>query len=805
MKTTYKKNISKYILSCLITSALSATVQATTIPDELVKVQPVEVYQTVSGTSLQEALLKVATRSGITFKVNADISKDVLMKTVSADSWDTAVAKLLEGYNFAVIKDGSKIEKVIVIGRGQFGEVKSSTTVNESSLITVSQINERLPSKYDGYPVGSVVTIDLPVVDIMKVADNSAVTLDLPMGKIAVMHEKTTSEYDGSNIWVGHLQNEGYGYHVFVSQGNAGVMGHINTPDGTYNIESAEGKTFLIDTKKLTDAGFENDSVAAAPVLNGATQVTETVSTAASAATVPNTANATIDLTTYAKSVSDAQAALNNAAADLTAKQNALTNAQKLVSSLTAVVASDATKVTTATTNYNTTLADTTAAKAELDLATANYNTAKANLMAESTIKTALNNANISAQATLKVKLDAVTAANAANNAAFLAYIKSNTAATLAAKDAAAVALNKANSEYTAARTAANSAAAAVGAEIPTYTTLNSKFLTANSKLVAATSTFNSKNAFSSNLLVTLNTAKSTLATDTAALSSAKTTVTKATSDVAASTAKLTAAQTAYNSAKNLYDAAVSSASAGASSVNEIDVMVVYTTGSQTADFAKQRIAYLVSVSNKAYADSGVNMSLRLVHTEPTSYVEANSNTTALYDLAGGNGAFSTIKATREKYGADLVYLFRPLWASVAGSCGSTFVEFANGSLASAGYAFGTIGDGVGKDIKTSYCNINAFTHEIGHSMGLVHDVEYSGGVKGVFADSYAWGVSGKFATIMSYKSPVVMYFANPDLKTQCAGQPCGTTTANQTKSLAYTAPILSKFLTKTTITPVIN
>lgn len=85
-----------------------------------------------------------------------------------------------------------------------------------------------------------------------------------------------------------------------------------------------------------------------------------------------------------------------------------------------------------------------------------------------------------------------------------------------------------------------------------------------------------------------------------------------------------------------------------------------------------------------------------------------------------------------------------------------------------------------------------------------MHDIEYSNAA-GVFPDAYAWGVNGKFATIMSYKMPIVMLFSNPDLSTQCAGQPCGTATANQAKALRYTAPIVSKFLAKTTVTPVLN
>jgi hypothetical protein len=239
--------------------------------------------------------------------------------------------------------------------------------------------------------------------------------------------------------------------------------------------------------------------------------------------------------------------------------------------------------------------------------------------------------------------------------------------------------------------------------------------------------------------------------------------------------------------------------------------MVVYPTVGQTADYAKQRIAFLATVSNQAYADSNINMKLRLVHTEPTTYVENNSNLQALNDLANDRGAFAGISQKRVQYGADLVFLFRPLYAQTAGSCGTTYVEFARATLANKWLGYGTIGDGSSKDaLNNYYCAINTFTHEIGHSLGLVHDREYSS-FSGVFNYAYAWGVQGIFATIMSYKQPVLMYFSTPALATKCTGQPCGypeadtTRSSDQAKSVNYTAPIIANFMATTVAAPVIN
>jgi hypothetical protein len=167
------------------------------------------------------------------------------------------------------------------------------------------------------------------------------------------------------------------------------------------------------------------------------------------------------------------------------------------------------------------------------------------------------------------------------------------------------------------------------------------------------------------------------------------------------------------------------------------------------------------------------------------------------------------------QYGADLVFLFRPLNAATQVSCGTTYLEMANGQAPNMWLGYGTISDGTSKDAMTGYyCAINTFTHEIGHSLGLVHDREYSND-SGAFSYSYAWGIEGSFGTIMSYKQPVVMYFSTPALTNKCANGPCGyaetkTETENsrssdQVKSVNLTSSSVINFMPKMVATPVIK
>jgi hypothetical protein len=496
------------------------------------------------------------------------------------------------GHNYAIIDEG-KTKRVIVSGYSKSSpdipDPKTTLKVNSGNLVAIAPIFKSIPSKYKQYPADSVIPVALPMNALLNMKKGESVKLDLPIGQFTAQYDSTSTDDSGNKTWIGHLSTEGSGYQVILSQGQAGVMGHVITPKGTFNVESDGASTYLIDTRSFQSVGYNGDTI------------------------VPN-------------------AAMMNAVVQKAALP--LKPLQALV------------------------------------------NTGKA------------------ANADNKKKADA--------------------------------------SKPRAADKAVN------------------------------TSTDSQK------------VATSTLKPRTASASSA----------VPAETPPVNAV---------------------------VDLMVLYTTASTTADFAKQRIQYLVAASNQAYTDSGINMTLRLVYTEPTAYSESVSNIKALSDLSSEQDVFAAIQAKRAQYGADLVFLFRPLYAKTHATCGTTYIEFSRGLPANSANAFGTISDGISKDgNSTAYCEINTFTHEIGHSLGLVHEPEHSF-LQGAYNYSYAWGVQNKFGTIMSYKSPVVMLFSSPKLATQCAGSPCGfdesnpTKRSDQVKSANLTAQQVADFMPTVVSTAILN
>lgn len=514
-------------------------------PEVLMKEKNHNIYHVIKDKTLLQASEQIAHRSGIHFKINTANQKDTVNKTLAADDWNAALPQFLDGYNFTIETDKNTIKTVIVTGRNGSGSHDSGSValVNAQPVYT-----DNLPEKYQHLQPGSVMPVKLPIKDLTSLALGSNMILDLPIGQYNVKHDNFVQHPHNASTWIGYLEDEGKAYRVYVSQGDARLMGNVNTPDGTYEIDTVDGQTYLVDLQRsgLQPGGYHNDQVV---------------------------------LPSFRATGAFGTEALTAAAATSSGTTNAPTA-----------------------------------------------------------------NATVSAAATGPV----------------------------------------------------------------------------------------------------------------------------------------------------------------------VDVMVLYTTVKQTQAYVWQRLGMLIAMTNQAYKDSKINLSLRLVHTKATKYSETNSNSKALDDLRKDLGAFAGTGALRTKYGADLVFLFRPFYKSTAGSCGTTYVGFSNGQNGNPATGYGTVSDGNSRDSFTNYyCGVQTFAHESGHSLGTVHDRAFSS-FTGKFSYSYAWGINNKFGTIMSYYGPSLSFYSTPLLTTQCKGGPCGypeghANSSDQTRTINYTAPLVAAFKVKTTATPVIQ
>lgn len=216
-----------------------------------------------------------------------------------------------------------------------------------------------------------------------------------------------------------------------------------------------------------------------------------------------------------------------------------------------------------------------------------------------------------------------------------------------------------------------------------------------------------------------------------------------------------------------------------------IDIMVLYTPelatdlGGESA--AVTQINQLIALSNQAYIDSEMMIELRLVHTQQLA-VTNSDNDNVLDALTDGEssatlGDFSQVSSIRETHGADLVLLLRNFVPQHA-YCGVAWVlgDQTTGSMPIAyrrlGYSVVNVGSYEVSPGRTAFCSDYTFAHELGHNFGFDHDRGHDSN-NGLFPYSYGHDSPGSFATIMSYDSPEVGKFSNPNIS--CAsGQSCG-------------------------------
>ena len=173
-----------------------------------------------------------------------------------------------------------------------------------------------------------------------------------------------------------------------------------------------------------------------------------------------------------------------------------------------------------------------------------------------------------------------------------------------------------------------------------------------------------------------------------------------------------------------------------------IDVAVVYTRAAREEEGSVAAIEALIDLviaqTNQAFSDSGVRHRLRLVESTEVAYDETGHSGVDLSRLKDpSDGHMDEVHAMRDRVGADLVSLM----VGESDVCGRAYLAGAF-------------------SLTVRGC---AFTHELGHNMGLSHDRyqvhHHEGGVRSHPAYGYvnqrgfAEGAPGarQWSTIMSY------------------------------------------------------
>jgi peptidyl-Asp metalloendopeptidase len=208
-----------------------------------------------------------------------------------------------------------------------------------------------------------------------------------------------------------------------------------------------------------------------------------------------------------------------------------------------------------------------------------------------------------------------------------------------------------------------------------------------------------------------------------------------------------------------------------------IDVMVLYTPGARAATGGASAMQALIdlgiSETNQAYANSLAAQRLRLVHTQEIAYAESGDLGLDLDRLGGKtDGWMDTIHSLRDQYGADLVHLL----VATGNGCGIAYLM--GGTLVENEH------HGFAVSLHSCVSPNYTFAHELGHNMGVHHDIYMTGSTttgnypysRGYVNDAaFAFGApaSKRWRDIMSYDNRCnaanfscarLLYFSNPNV-----------------------------------------
>ncbi|MCX4026124.1 carbohydrate binding domain-containing protein [Endozoicomonas sp. SM1973] len=209
-----------------------------------------------------------------------------------------------------------------------------------------------------------------------------------------------------------------------------------------------------------------------------------------------------------------------------------------------------------------------------------------------------------------------------------------------------------------------------------------------------------------------------------------------------------------------------------------VDVMVLYTDAATKTYKGRDidaRIASYISYANKAYANSSINLKLRLVHSEKlkTNYYQTVNG----YNLDGFR-ADSYVQKLRKEHGADIVTLVNLAERTNDGyiTCGIGYVPQGYVSRYNSEGKFYYGASSQAYNLVGVDCGYNTFVHELGHNMGLGHSLKQKS-VGGVYKWGRGYGEQGNFTTVMAYpyvfRATGLQQFSNPGLY-KCNGRACG-------------------------------
>jgi hypothetical protein len=206
------------------------------------------------------------------------------------------------------------------------------------------------------------------------------------------------------------------------------------------------------------------------------------------------------------------------------------------------------------------------------------------------------------------------------------------------------------------------------------------------------------------------------------------------------------------------------------------DIMLLYTRAVLddygNAAITESVLRDAVIATNQAYVDSGIDITLNVVHMAEVDFQATGQLTETILQLGTQDDGFiDEVHTWRDIYGADLVTLISV--ENDPEACGLAFRPYA-------GFSFEEFDSFMFSVIEPKCLSRGTLAHEIGHNQGICHDRGDPAGCEDSDAPPlypYGWGYCGSnFRTLMAASNSCLLskirQFSNPRIT--FAGEPTG-------------------------------
>ena len=213
---------------------------------------------------------------------------------------------------------------------------------------------------------------------------------------------------------------------------------------------------------------------------------------------------------------------------------------------------------------------------------------------------------------------------------------------------------------------------------------------------------------------------------------------------------------------------------AAEASAVEVDLMMLYTSKFKKhyGDSSEAVLQNLFDVAQDAYRQSDTGVDLHLVDMEQVpedSPLNDDSSISRMLENLSSDGYAAEL---RRRHHADMVSLLS--YYPGSGYCGLGDTPYRSDDSMISAFSAVYVKDA---SESGSYCSDLSLAHEMGHNFGCHHDRDHTNADENgetMYPYAFGYDVPDTFATIMSYDSPEIAYFSNPDITDPDSGLAIG-------------------------------